>query len=95
MYWQATVPVFVTHEKDGSLVWKEVTLSKLNFVDVDSAIVLIDVNDSLAIEILDSYFGTTDLEAIGNLITDNADDYTLGTVLVVNPVSSLIDISAD
>jgi len=95
VYWGTTVPTDVTQEKYGSLVWKEVTLSELNFVDVDSAIVLEKVNDSLTIEVFDSYFGTTDLEAIGNLITDNDDNYTLGTVSVVNPVSSLIDISAD
>ena len=67
----------------------------MNFVGNEKIAQLSDVNRSLIIQIQNSYFGTTDLAAIGNLITDNADDYTLGTVSVVNPVSSLIDISAD
>ena len=67
----------------------------INFINVGTAVLLEDFNSDLTIPISDSYWGTTDLEAIGNLITDNADDYTLGTVSVVNPVSALIDIGTD
>ena len=95
VYWERDIPVEVTQQKNGNLIWTELKLDELNFVDVGSAVVLEDVNNSLVIEVSGSYWGTTDLETIGNLITDNADDYTLGIVSAVNPVSSLIDISAD
>ena len=67
----------------------------MNLNDNQNLIGLSEVNSSLIIEIKDSYFGTTDLGAIENLIYDNADDYTLGTVSIVSPASSLINISAD
>ncbi len=93
IYFLSALPSWVAPSTD--MTWRRNELSSINFIDVDMAVRLVDVNRSLVIPISDSYWGTTDLEAIGNLITDNADDYTLGTVSVVNPVSSLIDISAD
>ncbi len=53
------------------------------------------VNDSLIIQIQDSYFGTTDLDDIANRITDQNEDYTLGTVSILNPVSDPIDITVE
>jgi hypothetical protein len=38
----------------------------------------------------DSYWGTTDLGEISDLIYDNLDDFSLGTVQVVNPVAAPI-----
>ncbi len=95
IYWGKEPTEDFTRQTDEGLVWEGPTISNINFINVGTAVLLEDFNSDLTIPISDSYWGTTDLEAIGNLITDNADDYTLGTVSVVNPVSSLIDISTD
>ena len=95
VYWEREPKEYYTRQTEKELVWEGPTISNINFINVGTAVLLEDFNSDLTIPISDSYWGTTDLEAIGKLITDNADDYTLGTVSVVNPVSSLIDISVD
>ena len=95
IYWERELTEYYTRQTEKGLVWEGPTISNINFINVGTAVLLEDFNSDLTIPISDSYWETTDLEAIGKLIIDNADDYTLGTVSVVNPVSSLIDISAD
>ena len=66
------------------------TISQINFINNTVAVQLEDVHSATTIPVSDSYWGTTDLGAISDLIYDNLDDYDLGTVQVVNPVASPI-----
>jgi len=95
IYWGKRISEDYSIQTGQGMIWKGPTISNMNMLRVAPAVLLEDFNSDLTIPILDSFWGTTDLETIGILITDNADDYTLGTVSVVNPVSALIDISID
>tara|TARA_Y100000588_G_scaffold119061_1_gene130354 strand:+ start:2548 stop:4596 length:2049 start_codon:yes stop_codon:yes gene_type:complete len=66
-------------------------ISRTDFIGVTSAVVLNNVDSSVTIPVSDSYWGTTNLEEISDMIYDNLDDFNLGTVQVVNPVSSPVN----
>ncbi len=66
------------------------TISRIDFINNTEAVKLQRVDSNVTIPVSDSYWGTTDLGAISDLIYDNLDDFNLGTVQVVSPVASPI-----
>jgi hypothetical protein len=66
------------------------TISRIDFIHNTQVIRLVNVDSTVTIPVSDSYWGTTDLGEISDLIYDNLDDFNLGTVQVVNPVAAPI-----
>ena len=66
------------------------TISRIDFINNTQAVKLENVDSTVTIPVSDSYWGTTDLGEISDLIYDSLDDFNLGTVQVVNPVASPI-----